>query len=546
LVLPFNVDQAGLERFASSVSTPGSPQYGRYASLAELERRFGASAGARRRVLAYLRRVGASGVSVDPTGLFADATMSVGLAERLFAAPLTRFRSARDGRFIAPSTSPVIPAAIRGVVTGVVGLDTRPLASPDTSRARSASQPSSGLVRTGRPRGCGAGVGSGGFTPNQYLTAYGLGALHAAGFEGQGLRVALIEIDGFKHSDVLKFAKCFRLKVPRIRGFGVGVSKPLRPGGEATLDIEVLDAVAPRLKEIDVYESHALATSTLKALTAPLRNRGFKPAVISASLGLCEQFVAESVGRAGIIAAENALRMAAASGISVLASSGDAGSADCISGGNPLHRLAVNFPSSSPWVTGVGGTNLLLTSRNLISRQIVWNDASELPGSASGGGSSIVFARPGYQKGTVAGPVRTVPDISALADVIPGYAVYCSASGDCLNMSSSSPWQGVGGTSAATPLLAGGTALVDQVLRRHHRHDIGFINPLLYAVGRSATLARQVFFDVTVGNNDVGPFIPGNGQPLGCCAAGPGYDLASGWGSVNFATFAGMALAAGR
>ena len=94
--------------------------------------------------------------------------------------------------------------------------------------------------------------------------------------------------------------------------------------------------------------------------------------------------------------------MAAGSGISFLASSGDQGSADCVDlTGAPVARLSVNYPSSSPWVTGVGGTNFALTPANTIAAQIVWNDTSLQPGAAGGGGTSQLFKRPSYQKGTV-------------------------------------------------------------------------------------------------------------------------------------------------
>jgi hypothetical protein len=126
-----------------------------------------------------------------------------------------------------------------------------------------------------------------------------------------------------------------------------------------------------------------------------------------------------------------------------------------------------------------------------------------------------------------------------LADVAPGYAIYCSAAPpDC---DPGNPWTTIGGTSASTPLLAGGFALVDQLLRMHRRQDLGLVNQLLYQFGRSS-LRGNVFYDVTSIGNDVGPYIPGNGHPLGCCAAGIGYDKASGWGSVDLARFALLAL----
>ena len=559
LVLPLVAHDAGLAQLAQAVSTPGSPEYAHYESIQQLARRFGASAGTRARVVRYLRAAGASSVRIDATGMFADATMTAARAERVFATPLTTFRSGRHSQFIAPNLPVGVPRALRGVVKSVIGLDTQALSGPRRAeasglarKAHVASQPTSAFPRTGTPSGCHAGQSAGelghdpataGFTPNQYLAAYGLQQLQAAGLGGQGERVALIEIDGFKLSDINTFAQCFGLHLPPVNAFSVGVKHPLAPGGESTLDLEALDAAAPDLKAIDVYESNSSAADTLEAMTAPLQNHGRQPEVISASLGLCEPAVYAAIGVHGIEATEAALEIAALSGVTFLASSGDSGSADCIGpNGFPIDRLAVNYPASSSWVTGVGGTNLLLGPANQITNQVVWNDTDIQPGSAAGGGSSAIFRRPFYQDGTLTAASRAVPDVSMLADIIPGYAVFCSAQGECVNSGNSNPWQSVGGTSASTPLLAGGFALVDQELRMHNRQGLGLANPLLYQLGRSSTFSGQAFDDILSYGNDVGPFVPGNGQPLGCCTATRGYDRASGWGSVNIAGLAPLAV----
>jgi hypothetical protein len=185
----------------------------------------------------------------------------------------------------------------------------------------------------------------------------------------------------------------------------------------------------------------------------------------------------------------------------------------------------------------------VLTAANQISAQLVWNDTNVSPGAAGGGGTSALFRRPSYQNGTVGHNARFVPDVSMLSDIAPGYAVYCTAPADCLGNGNTNPWVPVGGTSAATPLLAGGLALVDQELRMHGHEQLGFVNPMLYELGRSPAMRPRLFSDVLVYGNDVGPYIRGDGQPLGCCNAGPGYDRASGWGSVDLANFAAVALA---
>ncbi len=547
LVLPLRARLGGLQALAFAVSTPGSPEYGRYRSIAWLARRFGAPAAAERRVIAYLRGQGASHVRLDATGLFVDATLRAETAQRLFDTTLAEFHSRRLA-FTAPSAPVSLPRALRGLVTGVVGLDTRPLAGGELTRAarapRSAAVPASSAdsAASGTQAGCAAARDTRAFTPNQYLTAYGYSALQAAGLDGEGERVALIEIDGFRAADIRAFARCFALRAPHVVSFGVGIRRPLPPGGETTLDLEVMTAAAPALKQIDVYESSSAEANSLEALTAPLQNPGYKPQVISASLGLCEPEVDASVGPSGLGDAEAALEEAAASGISFLDSSGDTGSAACLdSDGAIIPRLAVNYPASSWWVTGVGGTNFTLTPSNVLSAQVVWNDGARQPGAAGGGGQSS-FRRPPFQWGIVSPDHREVPDVSMLADVYPGYAIECSVQKECVTRGQPGPWQGVGGTSAAAPLLAGGFALVDQDLREHGRQALGFANPLLYRLGAGAQSA-SVFDDVTSGGNDVGPFLS-PAAPLGCCGATLGYDDASGWGSVILPGLAAAALAA--
>lgn len=537
LVLPLRTDTAGLAQFATAVSTPGSPEYGQFESIPALVHRFGAPADERTQVLHYLRHTGATGVKIDGTGLYADATMSVGLAQRLFGAALATFRTANASaaRFVAPTTSVHIPAGLAGAVTGVVGLDTRPLSSSQTETPQpaplaaaagltAADSPGSAYQpRGGTPSGCAGGLASGGFTPNQYRTAYGFDPLSTGGLDGAGERVALIEINGFRSADIKAFATCFGLPVPKVTRYGVGIERPLAAvDGETTLDLEILDAAAPGLKGVDVYEAQPVAPDVLHALTVPLTNRGRKPDVISASLGSCEADAKGTIGGKGITTVESALQLAAASGISVLASSGDSGSTTCLDDqGLPEPHQAVSFPASSPWVTSVGGTNITLDASNALTNQIVWNS----PSGAGGGGYSMLFKRPSWQNGFTTARHRVVPDVAMLADTSPGYAIYCTAKGDCQGAPPAGPWGEFGGTSAGTPLLAGGLAILDEALRKNGRQDIGLANPLFYEIAATPS-GPQVFQDVISGSNDLFALATNGARTVGCCTAGPGFDAA--------------------
>ena len=571
LELPLVADDAGLARFASAVSTPGSAQYGHFESVEALTARFGAKPGVGSAVARYLRSAGARDVSLHSVGQFVSATMTVADAQRTFATRLGRFQTADGRQYIAPSglahsasAQPPLPVGLRGLATGVVGLDTQRLVTSSQKAAltqpaqvsspadvarlaaggvhTAASQNTSAyLPRSGTAGGCSGARRTPSFTPNQYLTAYGYRGLHNQGLEGQGERAALIEIDGYRASDINGFVRCFGLPSPHISVHPVGgLRRPLAPGGETTLDLELMTAAAPRLSTIYIYESQGTAGHVLRAYSAALA-RGRRPQVISASLGICEPLARETMGPAGINGIERILSTAAAAGVSVLASAGDQGSSSCVLLGHIQHRLAVSYPASSPWVTGVGGTNVLLDRGNHIKVQVVWND-TDLAADAGGGGASILFGRPGFQTG-VPSTVRVVPDVAMLADLAPGYAIFCTVKGtDC----GRGGWTGAGGTSAAAPLLAGGIALIDQDLRRHHRHGLGDLNPLLYLIGGSAARAA-VFSDILVINNDLGPYLPGgHRQALGCCAAATGFDRASGWGTVDVSSLARVVVPASK
>jgi kumamolisin len=571
LDLPLRTDAASLARFAAAVSDPSSPEYGLYEPVAMLSRRFGATPAQRRHVISYLRSVGATDVSIDVTGQFADATMPVATAERVFGTGLASFRvdtASGVQRFVAPTAPVHVPAGLADSVTGVIGLDTEPFQQPQPEPLPAAEGPAAtpggvqGLLarwssgsafastaaadanlgsgyepRTGTPAGCPQALAQpNGFTPNQYRQAYNIGVDPVVAGDGKGERVAVIEIDGFKPSDIATFASCFGLPTGRIRVFHVGVHHNLKPSFETTLDLEMLLASAPGVysRGVGVYETSSIGSVVLRALTAPLRHPNNRPDVISASLGICEPdlLTIAFVGGVGADAFNRALEVAAADGVSVVASAGDAGSTACTNplspNGTPLRRTAVNFPASSPWVTGVGGTNVALNAANVIDRQVVWNNSPALP-NAGGGGYSRMFRRPGYQRGFIRSRHRVVPDVSMLADPYPGYLIYCSARPGCVNRASPDPWTPFGGTSAGPPLLAGSFALVDAELRTHGYPNLGFANPLLYKIAHSK-LRHAVFRDVRIGSNDV---FAATGHGVGCCSAKRGFDAASGLGSLN-------------
>lgn len=556
--------EAALREFVRAVSDPASPRYRRYLSIEQVADRFGAPRRHSRAVVAYLAERGLRG-EVDPSGTFVAVRMTTGDAQELFRTTLVRVPGAANGRVaIQPVGRPRVPDALRNAVEVVVGLDTRPVvttAAASGTPAAAVDAPAtgpgaSGLPRSGTPAGCEAGqnsrngVGVPGFTPNQWLTAYGLDRLHARGVTGTGQRIALIEIDGYLESDLQAAGQCFGYTPPPLRIVLAGIDQPLTPGAEATLDLQILSAAAPDLESIDVYQGNASLAGLVLTLARPFEEPpGRRPDVVSASLGVCE--ARYSGGMTFLRATENLFAAIAATGVSFVASAGDTGSSACSLAGNSsaLATLSVSYAASSAYVTGVGGTNLDLNDANGIVDQIVWNDnplenieGRTIFGGAGSGGQSVVINRPWWQRGPhISGPTRLVPDVSFLADLAPGYSIYCSVPESICQPGG---FVSVGGTSAAAPLLAAGVALANEQAVQVGQPRLGFLNPLLYALGNEA---GTVFYDVTTGTNDVGPFLAteaGGGEPLGCCDAHVGYDLASGWGSLDIPTFSSAARAA--
>ncbi|MDR9372107.1 S53 family peptidase, partial [Conexibacter sp. JD483] len=477
-----------------------------------------------------------------------------------------------------------VPQALRGTVTGAALLE------PRAPRGRSSNAPTpeqatpqnpyvlpareaqailtryfgSARVHSGRAAGCAAGVGANtplalnterteiiqlnGFTPNQYGAAYGFDALHKRGLRGERMRVALMETDGFKRSDIETFASCFGSKVPPISQTPIDMKRMPAPGDETTLDLSVLVGLAPRLGAIDIYASPSDEASLLKSAVAALRAGRPKPDVISISLGICEPLVGGNV--VSVRAMSDVFAVAAGAGIGVFASSGDQGEAGCSSDGAPTFVPAVSLPAALPYVTAVGGTNVTLDAANKITNEVVWNDTPLGGVTGGGGGLSVMIDRPWYQQPlgrTTSGPrgiTRVVPDVAALADELPGYALYCTAPGRDVCQGG---WMTVGGTSAAAPLTAVGSLLMTQEARRHGQQPVGFLNPLLYSLATSGKRA-SVLRDVVTGNNDVNVAVPrdaGGGSPAGVYSAKRGYDPASGWGSLKLSAFSRAALKAG-
>ena len=543
-----NADLPGL---VQAISQPGSPTYRDYESVPWLAGHTGARTSTVGVLLDYLKDRGIDG-HLDPTASYVEAAIGVGQAARLFDVSYRAFHLSSDTateNVIAPASEPHLPTALDSVVSLILGASTvvsntavQPPLLTTKPTTRSLLGPRFGTM--GTPGGCSAGrhvtrENVPLFTPRQYLTAYGVEGLHARDLQGQGQAVAVWAGVPARQSDLATFTHCFGLATPHIDNIAIGAgtrtSLHFAPAhDEVSLDTEMVAAMAPRLSDIDVLDppNEFSDVGIAELLDAPLDRSLFSgpmPKVVSISFGFCEVGGSDSYARNPLAYAldEHLLMDAAANGISVVNSSGDTGSSCNASkpASRSLARLSVQYPTSSPYVTDVGGTLLGLNSNDTIKNQKVWNDLPLGVGGASGGGQSSVFARPWFQEDLdLTGKGRLVPDVAMESDVAYAMSTFC-ARGCRL-----AGWQPGGGTSASAPLLAGGIALADEAAASQSEAPLGLVNPLLYQLGEAHSSA---LVGITTGNNDV--------YGLGCCTATAGYNEATGWGSVDFAALVPVA-----
>ena len=440
-----------------------------------------------------------------------------------------------------------VPAALDGVVTAVLGLDTRPTARPHFRPRAAAAQGTS-------------------YPPNQVADIYQF----PAGTTGTGQTIAVIELGGgFETSDLTSYFGGLGIPVPSITAVSVdGASNapgsdPSGADVEVALDIQVIGAVAPGAAQLVYFAPNNGDQGFVDAISEAAQATP-APIAISISWGESE----DSWTAQGRQAMDAAIADAVALGITVCVAAGDNGSGDAVTDGQPH----CDFPASSPHALGCGGTQLLADpSTGAISSEVVWNETASNEG-AGGGGVSDQFALPAWQAnagvparatGTTGGGTsgggehrhrrheeeghpehgeagghaghegpeghagaadsggsaagsgagdggsgsgapaggRGVPDVAGNADPTTGYQIMSDGKS-----------QVVGGTSAVAPLWS---ALIARLAEATGQR-FGLIQPTLYA-GISPGSDVAGFRDITSGNN-------------GAYSAGPGWDACSGLG----------------
>ena len=489
-------NKAGMNALFQNIYNPASPSYRHYLQPAEFTALFGPTEQDYQKVVDFAQANGLTVTATPANRLLLEVSGQASDVERAFNVTLHTYHHPTENRdFFAPDIEPTVAASLPIVQVGGLNNYFRP-----HPQLRFQTAGGSSPVPM-------AGSGPGGnYLGNDFRNAYAPGTA----LNGSGQKVALVQFDGYAASDITQYNVLAGIpSVPLtnilLNGFS-GI--PTGSGGEVevSLDIEMVNSMAPGLSQILVYEGDPY---------------NFIPDVVLNQIAVdnAAQQVSCSWGWGGgaDIVADTIFQEMAFQGQSFYNASGDS---DAFLAGQVDDPNQAGFPSASPYIMQVGGTTLT-TSGGAWSSEKVWNwgltDPINYDGVGSCGGISSHYSIPVYQQGiSMAGNQgsatgRNIPDVAMTGD-----NVYVIAD-------NGTPYPGTGGTSCAAPLWAGFTALVNQQAALDALPSVGFANTALYAIA-NGTNYNACFHDTTNGNNTWS-------QSPAQFYAVPGYDLCTGLGT---------------
>jgi len=560
---PSSAQQTVLDQLLADQQNPASPRFHQWLTPQQFAAQFGLSSADLAKVTAWLASEGFTVTGVAQGGGFVTFDGTVDQAQKAFSTSIHNLTVSGVAHF-ANVTSVSVPSAFANVVGAVTGLHDFHL-EPRVHASIAASPATPKLTISG---------GAHWLAPGDLFTIYNSAPLISAGTWGGGVSIAVTGQVQISLTDASSFRSLTGLSttnLPTIVNVGGGAAEAinctpsstvscatpnLNDLAESSLDVQWAGAMAPAANILFVNAANVLpGGSGMDAMTYAIDNN-LAP-IVTTSYGLCEV----GWGTSLLNTMNSLFAQANAQGQTVIAASGDSGSMDCygVKGVSATlqEALAVDFPGSSPYVTSIGGTefnegnatgattywNTNDTSSNYAGSALsyipegVWNDetASTPSFGGGGGGISAYLPKPSWQVETGAAGMITTVAADNFRDV-PDIALDASDEHDvyfyCMGYSGSSCPNDVylaGGTSFDAQIFGGMLALIEQKTGTR----LGNINPALYTLGNNATYycssgCNSVFHDVTVGNNEM----PSTSGLIGY-AAGTGYDLATGWGSVN-------------
>ncbi len=498
---------AALDALLQQLYDPGSANYHKFLTLEQFTEQFGPTEQDYQSVIDFAQRNGLTVAGTSANRLVLDVIGPASAVERAFHITLRTYRHPAEARdFFAPDVEPSVDMGLP--VADIQGLSDYSRPHPKFHRLNATQA----AVRA-TPKSGSAPDGSGAYFGNDFRNAYAPNVT----LTGAGQMVGLLEFDGFYSNDIAAYAAAAgggrtSIVIQTVLTNGVsgipGYSGISGANVEVSLDIEMAMAMAPGLAKIVVFEgnqpnavlnSMLTFSNTVKNLSSSWGWSG-GPSTTTDNIFKSMQGVGQSFFNA-------------------------AGDSDAFTTGassvNGVDNTSLdNAPSSSPYITEVGGTTLTTATGSSYSSETVWNwglDQGSYVGSS--GGISSYYSLPSWQTnvsnlsgrgGSTSN--RNIPDVALTADNV--YVAYGNGSSE-----------EVGGTSCAAPLWAGFTALVNQQAAANGQLAVGFINPAIYSLAAGANYAN-CFHDVTTGNN-TWPSSPS------LFYATNGYDLCTGLGTPN-------------
>ena len=571
------LQETALEQLLDDQQNKSSANYHAWLTPDQFGKQFGPADADIQTVTQWLTAHGFTGIEVGPGRNVIEFSGNVGQVRNAFHSEIHRYL-VNGEEHQANAADPQIPAALTPVVAGVVSLNNFPKASHAKYLGqfrRTIGKPGlEPLFTFPNPSNSTTFYGMG---PGDFATIYNSKPLISAGNDGAGQTIAIVGETNINVADVQVFRQMFGLSANFtssnviLNGEDPGITSKGEEG-EADLDVEWSGAVAPgaTVRFVASASTAASAGIDLSALYIVENNLA---AVMSESYGTCES----ALGAAGNAFYNSLWEQAAAQGITVILSSGDAGSAGCDDFNTEqvaIHGLAVSGLASTPFNMSVGGTDF----DQVNNWAAYWNPTNDATGSsaksyipeipwsqncaqisltgcgtsapngslnivAGGGGPSSVYSKPVWQMGVTGMPNdnhRDQPDISLFAS--PGFDgtgyVYCQSdqtiSGQTMcNLNTSTgilDFAVVGGTSASAPAFAGVMALVNQYQAAHTGSNRqGNANYVLYALAKKAgasctssttEASTCIFNDVTKGNSFLPTGLPGVGTNSIPCQGG--------------------------
>jgi hypothetical protein len=501
--LPLRNQQA-LDDLLQQIYDPASPNYHHYLTPEQFTEQFGPTEQDYQAVIAFAQANGLTVTTTYGTRLLLDVSSPAASVEKAFNVTIRVYRHPTENRtFYAPDIEPSVDSALP--ILDVSGLDNYRRPHPRNLII----QPSSNAPVAVPKAGSGP---NGRYFGNDFREAYAPGVT----LRGSGQTVGLVEFDGYYPTDITNYeGHAGFTNVPLqnvlLSGFSGTPTSDTNAVAEVSLDIEMAIAMAPALAKVVVFEGNPNPNdfNPIDVLSSMATNNSIKQ--LSCSWGW-------NGGPNGSI--DTIFQEMAAQGQSFFNASGDsdAFTAGANSTNGVDNPLVFGSPSSSTNITQVGGTTLTTSGGNW-SSETVWNwgyDSNADGYVGSSGGISSYYSIPSWQTNidmtTNHGSttMRNIPDVALTADNI--YVYYNNGHKATF-----------GGTSCAAPLWAGFTALVNQQAVAGGRPVVGFINPAIYAIGKSTNYTAD-FHDITTGDNTW------SSSPTNFYAV-PGYDLCTGWGT---------------